>query len=79
MLEKSYLKPNFRSFEVICRFNNEFRGEHHFIFKDAKEEGAGSGDCEKNQSIEEAFAKYDADGDGALSFDEFKKMMDKKQ
>ena len=67
---------NFRSFEVICLFNNEYRGEHRFIFKETKEEGAGSGGDGKNDA-EEAFSKYDTDGDGVLSLDEFKKMMAK--
>ena len=72
----SFLTKNLRSFEVICQFNNEYRGEHHFIFKDAKEEGA-AGDGDGKEDVEEAFSKQDTDGDGVLSFDEFKKMMGK--
>ena len=73
-----------RSFEVICKFNNEFLGLHHFIFKKGREdeeqkgeeEAAGTKDV-KNDPREEIFSKYDTDGDGVLSLDEFKNMMKK--
>ena len=62
-------------------------GLHHFIFKKGKEdedekedpkveEAAGDKD-DKKDPREEIFSKYDKDGDGVLSLDEFKNMMKK--
>ena len=68
-----------RSFEVVCKFNNEFLGLHHFIFKKGKEdeEEVAGGKVDTKDHREEIFAKYDTDGDGVLSLDEFKNMMKK--
>ena len=78
------LLQNFRSFEVICKFNNEFLGLHHFIFKKGKEDEGEKEDPKEEKAAgvkqdprEEIFSKYDTDGDGVLSLDEFKNMMKK--
>ena len=67
-----------RSFEVICKFNNEYLGLHHFIFKKGKEDEEGEADESAGDNVdkEEMFAKYDTDGDGVLSMEEFKKMQE---
>ena len=59
-------------------------GLHHFIFKKGKEDEGEKEDPKEEKAAgvkqdqrEEIFSKYDTDGDGVLSLDEFKNMMKK--